>query len=477
MSLEDDLATLNINVDVRNPQPLYLQLAAHIRQLISTQRLIAGNQLPSSRKLAKLLSISRTSTLNAYDQLIAEGILITRPSAGIFVSQLKTKKSATIEQAPSSQRPLPTEQIPSGFFESGPDIEQFPAAEWARSLARVWRHPDSNLLRHVPQGGYWPLRETVSRYLKAVRNLECEPEQVIITAGSRDSMTLIAEALSLSGKEVALENPCYPLLKHSLKTLGAQLSHIDVDKQGMQVPAAPMSLAWMSAARQYPLGLPMSTERRLAWLEYSQQHNCWLVEDDYDAEFQYHKPPLAPLFSMAKQQYPDDRQTVIFVGSFSKLMFRTLRIGYLIVPPALISSFLQAQSSLGNLANIPIQPALADFISHRRFASHLRRMRRCYQQRRDFLHALLSQQLGDQLEVELPESGMHLLAHIKNHSFDWDDRYIEQRLASQGIYAPALSAHYANNPQQGLLLGFSGAAEELLSQGVTQLKTVMERAK
>ncbi|NQZ32419.1 MAG: PLP-dependent aminotransferase family protein [Oceanospirillaceae bacterium] len=471
MSLEDDLATLSINVDSRNAQPLYQQVAAHIRQLILDRRLTSGNQLPSSRKLALLLNISRTSTLSAYEQLMGEGLLIAKPSSGVFVSQLKiTTQNTPVKPSAIAAVDPP---INSGFFESGPDIEQFPAAQWAQSLARVWRKPDSNLLRNFPLGGYMPLRQAVARYVKALRNLDCAPEQIIITAGSRDSLTLIAEALSLSGKEVALENPCYPLLKHGLNTLGARLNPIDVDAQGMQLPTKPMDLAWMSAARQYPLGMPMSTQRRLAWLEYSQAHACWLIEDDYDAEFQYQKTPLAPLFQMANQQHASDRQKVIFVGSFSKILFRTLRIGYLIAPPALVPKLLEAQATLGNLANIPTQPALADFINHRRFSSHLRRMRRCYQQRRDFLHALLSEQLGDYLEAELPESGMHLLAHLKNRPDSKDDKYLEQQLSQQGTYAPALSSHYANCAQQGLLLGFSGANEAQLSQGVAQLAKLL----
>lgn len=479
MSLEDDLATLSINVDNNNKQPIYQQLAMHIRQLIKTARLMPENQLPSSRKLAKLLNISRTSTLNAYDQLISEGLLIARPNSGVYVTHLKTTTTTTTtahhQEAPKTgdKKNRQSAPINTGFFESGPDIDLFPATQWAHSLAKVWRKPDTDLLRNFPLGGYLPLRCAVARYVKAVRNLDCQPEQVIITAGSRDSLTLIAETLSLSGKSVAIENPCYPLLKHGLTTLGAQLSPIDVDAHGMQVPTKGQSLAWMSAARQYPLGMSMSIERRLAWLAYAQQQSCWLVEDDYDAEFQYHKSPLAPLFNMASQQYSADQQRVIFVGSFSKLMFRTLRIGYLIVPQTLVSAILQTQQKLGNLANIPTQPALADYISHRRFASHLRKMRSCYQQRRDFLYALLLQQLGDLLEIELPESGMHLLVRIKNPPSNLDDQYLERQLAKQGIYAPALSAHYFSQPSQGLLLGFSGASEEKLSQGVVKLAELL----
>ncbi|MEH6649869.1 MAG: PLP-dependent aminotransferase family protein [Motiliproteus sp.] len=499
MSFEDDLATLNINVNSDDAKPLYQQLAAQIRNLIHSQRLASGEQLPSSRKLALLLSISRTSALNVYNQLIAEGLLVTRPGAGIFVTTLGNSAAdyPTVSITPSdcSDKKVAIEAIKNrGIFDAGPDVEQFPFAEWSRSLSRVWRRPDPALLREFHLGGYLPLRQAVTRYIKAVRDVECHPDQVIITAGNRDALALIAKAMLAVGDKVSLENPCYPPLRHGLTAQGADIRYSPVDIQGMAVPDEKVKLAWMTPARQYPLGVTMSTERRLDWLEYSRQHQCWLVEDDYDSEFQYHKTPLVPLFNLSTQLYPPQQQSVILVGSFSKLLFRTLRIGYLIVPRNLITSFQSAQEHLGSLASVPIQPALADFLAHRRFASHLRRMRRCYQQRRDFLHSALSNKLGDRLTSELPDCGMSLLARLTSHDPARDDIWLEQQLLKQGISAPALSKHYLSTDgvlegnvskdcasknhetqgQQGLLLGFSGVSESNLELGVSHLERLLK---
>jgi len=212
-------------------------------------------------------------------------------------------------------------------------------------------------------------------------------------------------------------------------------------------------------------------QRRLEWLEYSAKHQSYIVEDDYDAEFHYHKTPLAPLFALSAMRYPDTEQRVIYTGSFSKILFRTLRIGFIVVPKPLIDTFSQAQKRRGNLASLPLQPAVADFISNRRFASHLRRMRRCYHQRRDFLHSLLLERLAEHIQVELPESGMNLLVKFKGTA---KDTLLEQYLAKQGTNAPALSPHYHIDPQQGLLLGFSGASEEQLTKGVEQLSNALK---
>ncbi|MFT5720603.1 MAG: GntR family transcriptional regulator/MocR family aminotransferase [Motiliproteus sp.] len=475
MSFEDDLATLSLNIDRSIEKPLYLQLAEQIRGLIYNQRLVPGEQLPSSRKLAELLAISRTSTLNAYDQLVAEGLLITRPSSGIFVSALGAAEEGFARMGDEEPSPpaagddSASSAEDHGGFDAGPDVEQFPFSEWSRSLSRVWKAPDPQLLRNTDPGGYVPLRQAVARYVKAVRDIDCRPEQVIITAGSRDALALIAKVLLQAGDRVALEDPCYRPLRHGLEAMGATLESCRVDDEGMTPPGTRVSLAWMTPARQYPLGVTMSTERRLAWLDYSGRGQCWLVEDDYDSEFQYRKAPLASLFSMAAKLFPRDKQQVILVGSFSKVMFSTLRIGYLIVPESLTAAFLLAQRNLGNLASVPVQPALADFLGHRRFSSHLRLMRRCYQQRRDFLHAILAETLETKLVADLPDCGMHLLARFRCPEIDWDDVAIEQRLAEKGVYAPALSAHFTNGGEQGLLLGFSGVSEDSLKRGVRLL--------
>lgn len=472
MQNQQELATLAMHLDSNASQPLYQQLAEQLRQLIHNQRLQAGERLPSSRKLANLLNVSRTSTLNAYEQLIAEGLLITRSTAGIFVSELANIAPHPLPENSAQAGIAQTYSHVSNCFDAGADVQQFPFADWARSLASVWRKPDPSLLSSQHAGGYWPLRQAVARYLKVLRGIDCQAQQVIITAGNRDAVNLVSSVLLQHGESIAIEDPCYPALRNSLLATGHQLTYCPVDEQGMCLPTTSVNAAWMTPARQYPLGIPQSTARRIAWLEYSQQQGCWLVEDDYDSEFHYHKTPASPLFQLASQHYPSTQQRVILVGSFAKVMFRTLRISYLVVPLNLVKAFETTQLQLGALASLPVQPALADFLAHRRFTSHIRRMRSHYQQRRDFLLTQLPQ-VEAWFRYDKPLAGMHLLLHATT-DLALNDLQLTQKLQQQGFYAAALSQHYQHAPQQGLLLGFSACEPQGLASGVRCLKQLLQ---
>jgi len=312
MSFEDDLATLGLCIERDASQPLYLQIADQIRQLLDSCRILPGERLPSSRKLAQLLNVSRTSTLNAYEQLISEGLLMTRAASGIFVTNLgglpnnSDKNQSAFESMTQSRSLCSGGDITLAGFDSGPDVERFPNADWARSLSRVWRNPEPALLRGYHPGGHKGLREMVAQYVKALRGISCRPEQVIITAGSRDALDLLSRLLIQQGDCVALETPCYPPLRTGLINQGAKIVYSEVDEDGMQLPNASIKFAWMTPTRQYPLGISMSPQRKLEWLQFSRQHCCWIIEDDYDSEFQYRKVVAAPLYNMAQShnQYP-----------------------------------------------------------------------------------------------------------------------------------------------------------------------------
>jgi len=472
MEFDDDIATLSLNVDKNSKIPIYQQITQQLRQMINESRLMPNERLPSSRKLAQILYVSRTSALNAYEQLIAEGLLLSRPGSGIFVSQLSNLPQL-VEEPTTPIEHVTTTSVNKGVFDSGPDVEGFPSQDWLRSLTRVWRKPDPSLLRGNHPGGYWSLRQTVAQYIKALRGINCLPEQVIITAGNRDALVLICQVLLQKNNLVGLENPCYPPLRQGLISQGAKLLECEIDQEGIQTPQSKVNLAWMTPARQYPLGISMSTKRRLEWLEYSRQHQTWLIEDDYDSEFQYRKTPMSPLYHLVSR-LPVPEQRLILVGSLSKVMFRTLRIGYMIVPKILIAPILKIQESLGNMASVPIQPALADFLGHRRFVSHLRRMRTLYRHRRDFLFHLVQQKLGQFMTAELPEGGMHLLIYFRLEK-NIDDIWLEQQLKAIGINVHALSKHYdtstndGQNNNSGLVLGFSGSTDDKLEYGVNQI--------
>lgn len=495
---KDELATLSLHIQTdrsKNKVSIYQQIVQQIKHLIESGRLKSGERLPSSRQLAQWLNISRTSTVTAYEQLIAEGLLTSRPASGIYVTALadalylKTnEQKTTIEKLPTYHSKA--SQFLGMAFDAGADPSLFPHKSWAKCLSQVWQKPDLNWLRDHQSGGFWGLREAVSLYVKRMRGIDCRPEQVIISAGNRDALSLINHSLLSPGQRVGIEDPCYPPIRAGFKQHEIDLKYFPVDRQGIQLPLdgetslgnKNIQLAWMTPARQYPLGMEMSIERRLAWLDYSQAHSCWLVEDDYDSEFQYRKTPLAPLFQLQNQLYSAEQAKVIYVGSFSKVMFRTLRIGFIIVPESLIERFIVAQKQLGAMASVPVQPALTQFLNSRPFVSHLRRIRGYYQRRQNYLYDNLMRRFGNKIECGLPDLGMHLLMRFRRAPH-CSDQAFEQQLKQMGIMAPALSRHYqlgSNQEQcetvpQGLLLGFSGCEEAQLDIGLNHLQTLMEQ--
>lgn len=478
MSLEDELATLSLHLVKESKTPLYRQLKEQIGSLITTHRLEAGQRLPSTRKLAQLLNVSRTSVINTYDQLIAEGFLVSRPSSGVYVTTLAMGDNTHTNIATSKSQQEEDEITENhkhhtyGSFNLSADAHLFPFSEWAKSSNRLWRKNETRLLQSFPPGGYAPLRAAITHYVKVMKGIDCLPEQVIITAGNRDALSLITMALLKEKEPVALEDPCYSPLRYGLGAQAYPIEYCPVDEQGATLPHTRVQLAWLTAARQYPLGTSMSTERRLQWLAYAQQHSTYLVEDDFDSEYHYQKTPLAPLFSLSANRYPTDQQSVIFTGSFSKVLFKTLRIGFIIVPEPLIKRFHIAQRQLGDVASLPTQAVLAEFLGNRRFFSHLRKMKKVYQQRRDFLHNTMVRELGDIVNVSLPHNGMHLLATYKTTPLK-SDTAVQHALATYGIHVSALSQFYTTQGPQGLLLGFSGSTEEQLAMAVSQLKRVI----
>lgn len=460
------LASLQLSLDQNAKSALYQQLLQQLRQQIISGQLQADERLPSSRGLAQQLQVSRITVLNAYEQLIAEGYLTSQPGAGVFVATTITKATAGKANIPYPDTPA-SKPIHYQGFSSGPDTQAFPFPFWSRCLAKAWHSPDPALLSEHHPGGYWPLREQIASYLKRLRGINAKPEQIIVTAGHRDALQVINRLLCQAGDKVILEDPGYPIQTRVVTTLGLQPIYTSVDQQGAEVPDHhDAKLAILTASRQYPLGITMSGPRRHQWLNYAQQNNCWLIEDDYDNEFRYQGQPPPAIISL------DQQQRTILMGSFSKLMFQHIRMGYLVLPEALAEAAQVAQMELGAMASVHIQPAIAAFLADRQFVSHMRRMSKLYAAKRDYLGQLINQQLGDYLTAEIPDSGMHLIAQAK---VPIDDMYIEQQLKSAAVFCPALSRHFQTQAQapQGFVMGFSGTTKEHMKANIDTIKTLL----
>lgn len=459
--------------------PYYQQLVTQIQHGIATGKLSVGDKLPSSRSLAESLGVSRSTTSRAYDQLISEGVLISEAKRGVFVSALPVSKPRSLSR-PLMQNETATPALLA--FDAGVDVSVFPNKEWAASMRRSWLKPDLAVLQGGYPTGYPPLKAALVEYLYRVRGLECVPEQIVITAGNRDSLSLLQHLFSkLSQAQHSaltwwLESPTYPPIRKVFEQFDQPRS-LAIDDAGVSLTQAQAgtNVAIMTPNNQYPLGISMSPQRRLAWLQKLQQSDAgwWIVEDDYDNEFVYQGRNEVPFMQMA-QLDETARERVFFVGSFSKVLFRGLRLGFIVAPISQVTGLRKSQQALGAAASLPIQPAVADFMLQGSFDRHINRMRRHYRFKRDHLLALLERYLSNWFEWRKPRSGMHVLIEFKSEyvpqsSTQALDHRMAKALREQDLKLSCLSSHYEQQGlvRQGFVLGFSGVDDAQMRRCVT----------
>ncbi|GAA0362426.1 PLP-dependent aminotransferase family protein [Bowmanella denitrificans] len=468
-------AVLSISLNSQARTALYQQLQAALRQLIQSQRLRPGERLPSSRELAQVLEISRTSALKAYDNLIAEGFLLSLPKRGIYVSD----NLPTIDLCGETSRPTDNLSPLTLAFDSVADVRHFPSRQWAACLRRSWLNPDPGLMMGQHPSGWPAFKQQVADYLRDLRGLDCSAEQVLITAGNRDALTILVQALLKDDTPIWLENPCYVQMASLFALLGKPARAIALDEQGAIVPDGCFGMAVITPNRQYPLGTVMSPSRRQDWLTQQQvmakrNKPLWLIEDDYDSEFIYQGRAHVPLMQL------DGSQSTFFVGSFSKVLFRGLRLGFILAPPAQVQRLKDSQYFLGSSSALGMQPALADFMLGGEFASHLRRMRRFYLNQRDLLLNTLAC-LTPWLTFEKNTGGMHLVAYLKSpwqtlakDGKAWDAK-VAERAEQLGLKLNCLSAHYfQGNPISGFVLGYSQLDETQMKYAVGLFKQCLQ---
>jgi len=495
--------SLRFSLD-ENGASYYRQLVTQIQQGIDSGELSAGDKLPSTRFLAESLGVSRSTTSKVYDQLIAEGILISEVRRGVFVSALPMvnksfkKERSSVSSSGSSVKSGDAKKL---AFDAGIDVSVFPTKEWATSMRRSWLNPDLVLLQGGYPTGYPDLKDAIVDYLYRVRGLECVAEQIIVTAGNRDSLILLQHALtsllesqqSISKKTPIswwLESPTYPPMREILSQKG-KIRTIHIDDEGPCLPKSDLCLLGNSSVnvgiitpnRQYPLGTGISTQRRQEWLQKLQKTSSdwWLVEDDYDNEFVYQGRSDVP-FMQTASIHTKARDRVFFVGSFSKVLFRGLRLGFIVSPIKQIDLIKQSQATLGSSSSLSIQPAVADFMIHGSFDRHINRMRRHYRIKRDFLLALLDERLTPWFEWKRPRGGMHILIEFKADVIGafpdkCIDTHVASELLSQNVHLSTLSSHYVDpvRMRQGFVLGFSGPTELVMSQIVCALQAYLQK--
>ncbi len=465
-------------------KPAYEQLYEQLRDLILAGRLESGARLPSTRSYSKELGLSRTTLIAAYDQLTSEGYLEARRGSGIYVSQFSPEHLMLVNRTASAASPKPTSprrhiDRPVPFSIRATSPSDFPSAEWARLLQKTWRGPIESHFGEPHVDGDLDLKVAIADHLRTWRGISCSQEQVLITSGSAESIDLISRVLCSPGDKVWLENPGYMPMRRKIVEKGLKPIYVPVDREGVMVGrgvelASDARLAITTPPRQFPLGMTMSLSRRLDLLDWARRSDAWIVEDDYDSEFRYEGRPLAALMSM------EETDRVLYLGSFSKVMFKSLRLGYLVVPPDQCAAFHSVHAELGPQASSVAQPALAEFMTTGQFAAHIRRMRRLYAKRRALLLDRLVEKCSGLLVPEPANSGMHIVVGIEPRlSARHCDYEICERLRQHGIEAQALSSYYADGSApgdlgHGLLLGFSGFEEAELESAISAMASALK---
>ena len=474
---------------------MYRQLYDWFRRAIIAGQLRPGQRVPSTRSLAAELNVSRIPVLNAYEQLLAEGYLETFVGAGTCVASsipddtlsLKDGKarkggegvalklgSRRMSRRGVAMTQLPTQSwlnIVGAFRASLPALDHFPIGIWSKLVARHARRPARGIMAYGGAMGYLPLRAAIAEYLGAVRAVRCEASQIMVTTGSQQGLQLSAQVLLDPNDRVWIEEPGYPSARQAFIAAGAHLIPVPVDEEGMKVAEMirrghNARAVYITPSHQYPMGMTMSATRRMLLLNWAVRTGAWIIEDDYDSEYRFGSRPIASLQGL------DTDARVIYVGTFSKVMFPALRVGYLVVPRDLVPAFSAARDAADVFSATLYQAVLTDFIREGHFARHIRRMRMLYMERRRALVKAIRAEMGDLLAVTGGEAGMHLTALLPPGT---NDVAVSKRAAQKGISATPLSTCYLRPPARvGLILGYAGVSAHQIHDGIRKLKMTMQ---
>ncbi|WP_374394921.1 PLP-dependent aminotransferase family protein [Tabrizicola sp.] len=479
-----------IVIDRSSRAPLFRQIEDQLRGAILAGSLSGGTRLPASRALSVELGVSRQTVVQVLESLAAEGFLEMRRGSGTFVAT--TIPQHVPQRVPSTVAPgMPGNAAPRVsllgsrfgaaevdfvsrenrlFLPNSPAYDQFPFALWQKYVNRQARQAYRGNMGYGDPAGHAPLRQAIADYLALHRSDACDPDQIVITPGGHAAFMVAALMLTDPGDGLLFEDPGPLIARNLFESLGRKLVHVPIDDEGMDFEATVARgggerLAFVMPSRQHPLGRTMSLARRLRLLDWANANEAWILEDDYDSEFRYTGRPLPSIRSI------DRSGRVIYVGTFSKALFPALRLGYLVLPPALVGMFRNAIALMLRSVPLAAQMALAGFIADGHFASHLRRMRELYAERRQAFLVAAARSGAGLFEVDMPDSGMNVIAWLQEGR---NDRDLAQRAVEAGVHAYPLGEYGAQPlPRPGLLLGFTGVAPHQLGPGLEALARVL----
>jgi GntR family transcriptional regulator / MocR family aminotransferase len=471
-------------------EPLHHQLYQALKDRILDGRITPGGRIPSSRSLSHQLGASRNTINSALEQLKAEGYVKTKPGAGHFISDelpdsYMTAISNTSKRAFPQSLDMPLSETGKRLagrenirkyhntsFEAGmPDLTAFPIKKWGQIYHRQSQR--KSLLGYDSLQGYAHLREVLANYLRSSRGLVCRPEQVIITSGAQHAANIAISVTLNPGDEVYLENPGYIGMREAFKRHGCQLTGISVSQDGVNPNSLPKKpkgkLLCLTPTHQYPMGGILPLANRLRILEWAAENKVWILEDDYDSEYHYDHKPIAAMQGLGLPEQ------VIYIGSFSKVLYPGLRLGYMVVPDNLVGACVKVKNQMTGQTPLVEQATVAEFIAEGHFTSHLRKMREHYHLKFKAMIEACHTHLPDLARLQYTGAGMHIVLIFKtdtNHSFN--DKEVVLLLSKQDIYASPLSNYYIGNEKQhGLVLGFANTEADKIDAYIQEIKRTL----
>ena len=492
-------------IELDRRQGLTRQLYEALRQRVLDGRLVSGTRLPATRDLAAALSISRNSVVRAYDQLYAEGFIESRVGDGTYVAQLPMAKklstkvstglstglspglstkwanlpedlddevihSAGLARVKDHHLPQPPLGPPRAFRVGVPAFDLFPFEVWAKLNGAFWRKPDLEQLCYGDPAGDGRLRGLIAAYLRSSRGMQCTAEQIVITSGAQQAISLSAQLLVEPGDGVAVENPGYRAAGHAFALAGGRLHGVPVDGEGMDCQVLgtlnDCRVAYVTPSHQYPLGVVMSLARRLELLAWAERSGGWIVEDDYDGEYRYSGAPLSPWAAL------DRNGRVLYVGTFGKVAFPALRLGYLVLPPGLVQAFTRRRAVDVRHSEVSTQAVRAEFMAAGHFQRHIRRMRRAALSRRNALLAGWPDGLPGVGPLPSVAAGLHMTVRVESLA---REQVLLAQAHAAGVEINGLSSYWlagASPPadqRAGLVMGFAAVPEADIAQALARL--------
>jgi GntR family transcriptional regulator/MocR family aminotransferase len=476
---------MDFHVSLVGRKDLSGEIYRQVRRAILDRRLRPGDRLPPSRELARGLVVARATVTVAYERLAAEGFVAVRQGAGTFVSELEVHaaRDKTTHRSSGVLQPRQIWQsvvLPTVFetrarfdFRTGLcDASLFPDADWRRAVTRALRSTATTAGVYEHPAGYHDLRTAIARYIGVSRGVEALADDIVITNGTQQALDLLARVLLAPGDGIAVEDPGYDPPRQLFRTLGLRVLGVPVDREGLVVDALPRGVraVYVTPSHQYPLSVTLTLSRRQALLAWAERNNAVIIEDDYDSEFRFGGRPLEPLQTL------DGSGRVVYVGSFSKTMLPTLRLGFLLAPPSLRAAFHRAKFVSDWHSSTLAQAALARFIDDGAFARHVRRATAIYRQRHEILAGVVSRDFADHLELIPSTTGLHVTALARRLSAD-QIAAVARRAAEHGVAFQPLSAFAfaaSKSRQAGIILGYGAIPTALIEEGLRLLRACFD---